>query len=268
VSELQIITPDWPAPPAVRAAFTLRRGGVSTGVYESFNLGKHVGDDPAAVAENRRRMRTELMVPAEPVWLEQVHGIDVADLDLALPARRADAAVTHTPDRVCGILVADCMPVLFVTQDGLRIGAAHAGWRGLAGGVLEATVAAMRCVPSRLLAWLGPCISAEHFEVGDEVREAFVRTDAATEAAFERNARGRWQCDLYAIARHKLSALGIRDVRGGGWCTFAERDRFFSHRRDGQSGRMAALIWRDSRVLRSRAPRAAATEQIETLEHA
>jgi YfiH family protein len=265
---IEVISPDWPVPPAVRAAVTLRRGGVSIGLYESLNLGVHVGDEPAAVAENRRRVRTELLLPGEPVWLEQVHGTAVADLDMALPVRRSDAAVTHMADRICAIQVADCMPVLFATEDGLRIGAAHAGWRGLAGGVLEATVAAMHCVPSRLFAWLGPCISAENFEVGDEVREAFVKADAATESAFERNARARWQCDLYAIARHKLRALGIRDVRGGGWCTFAERDRFFSHRRDGQCGRMAALIWRDGRVLRSRTPRVAATEQIETLEHA
>jgi YfiH family protein len=265
---IEIITPDWPTPAGVRAAFTLRRGGVSTGPYESLNIATHVNDVPAAVLENRVRVRAELMLPAEPVWLEQVHGIGVADLDLAMPARRSDAAVTHTADRICAIQVADCMPVLFATEDGLRIGAAHAGWRGLAGGVLEATVAAMHCIPARLLAWLGPCISLENFEVGDEVREAFVKTDAATESAFVRNARGRWQCDLYAIARHKLSALGIRDVRGSGWCTFAERDRFFSHRRDGQCGRMAALIWRDSRVIRSRQPKAAAAQQIEDFEHA
>ncbi len=268
MSKIEIITPDWSVPATVRAAFTLRRGGASSGVYESLNLGAHVGDDPAAVAENRRRVRAELLLPGEPVWLEQVHGIAVADLDMALPARRSDAAATHMADRICAIQVADCMPVLFATDDGLRVGAAHAGWRGLAGGVLEATVAAMHCVPSRLFAWLGPCISAENFEVGDEVREAFVAKDAATGSAFERNVRGRWQCDLYAVARHKLDALGIREVRGGGWCTFADRDRFFSYRRDGQCGRMAALIWRDSRVIRSRQPRAAAAQQIEDFEHA
>jgi YfiH family protein len=268
VSELEIITPDWKAPPGVRAAFTSRRGGVSTGAYESLNIATHVNDVPAAVLENRTRVRGELMLPAEPIWLEQVHGVAVADLDEALPARRADAAVAHTPDRICAIQVADCMPVLFATQDGLRIGAAHAGWRGLAGGVLEATIAAMHCVPARLVAWLGPCIGPDHFEVGDEVREAFVSKDAQVEHAFERNARGRWQCDLYAIARRKLSQLGVADVRGGGWCTFADKNRFFSYRRDGQCGRMAALIWRDSRVLRSRAPQAAAAEQVEDLEHA
>jgi YfiH family protein len=268
VSEIEIITPDWKAPPGVRAAFTLRRGGVSTGAYESLNIASHVDDVPAAVLENRKRVRAELMLPAEPVWLEQIHGVAVADLDQALPLRRADAAVAHIPDRICAIQVADCMPVLFATHDGLRIGAAHAGWRGLAGGVLEGTVAAMHCMPGRLIAWLGPCIGPENFEVGDDVREAFVSRDSQVQDAFERNARGRWQCDLYAIARRKLSRLGIADVRGGGWCTFSEPARFFSYRRDGQCGRMAALIWRDSRVLRSRAPQAAAAKQVEDLEHA
>jgi YfiH family protein len=268
VSDIEIITPDWKAPPGVRAAFTLRRGGVSTGAYESLNIASHVGDVPAAVLENRKRVRAELMLPAEPVWLEQIHGVAVADLDQALPLRRADAAVAHIPDRICAIQVADCMPVLFATHDGLRIGAAHAGWRGLAGGVLEGTVAAMHCMPGRLIAWLGPCIGPENFEVGDDVREAFISRDSQVQDAFERNARGRWQCDLYAIARRKLSRLGIADVRGGGWCTFSEPVRFFSYRRDGQCGRMAAFIWRDSRVLRSRAPQAAAAKQVEDLEHA
>jgi polyphenol oxidase len=268
VSDIELITPNWQTRPGVRAAFTLRKGGVSTGAYESLNIATHVGDDSAAVIENRKRLRAKLSLPSEPVWLEQVHGTSVADLDLALPRLRCDAAVTHVADRVCAIQVADCMPVLFATGDGLRIGAAHAGWRGLAGGVLEATVAAMRCVPTRVSAWLGPCIGMEHFEVGDEVRDTFLEADAQATEAFERNARGRWQCDLYALARRRLAALGIRDVHGGGWCTFAERERFFSYRRDGQCGRMAALIWRDDRVIRSRTPQAAAAEQIEDLEHA
>jgi polyphenol oxidase len=268
VSDVGLIAPDWPPLPGVRAAFTLRTGGVSTGSYESFNIATHVGDDSAAVIENRTRLRAALSLPSEPVWLEQVHGTSVADLDVAWPSRRADAAVTHIADRVCAIQVADCMPVLFATDDGLRIGAAHAGWRGLAGGVLEATVAAMRCVPARVSAWLGPCIGMEHFEVGDDVREAFLKADPEAAGAFEKNARGRWQCDLYALARRRLGALGVQAIHGGGWCTFAERERFFSYRRDGQCGRMAALIWRDSRVIGSRAPQAAAAEQVEDLEHA
>lgn len=272
MSNIELITPEWPAPARVRAAFTLRRGGVSTGAYASLNLATHVGDDPAAVAENRRRLRAKLSLRSEPVWLEQVHGIAVADLDAPPSQSQCDAAITRTVNRVCAIQVADCMPVLFASRDGLRVGAAHAGWRGLAGGVLESTVAALQCEPARLLAWLGPCISAAHFEVGDEVRAAFVSADARTAAAFERNARGRWQCDLYAIARRRLSVLGIGEVHGGGWCTYAQRNRFFSYRRDGQCGRMSALIWCQSDADRARDTilRAARrkTEQVEELEHA
>ena len=245
-SEWEIIAPDWPAPARVRSAFTLRTGGVSVSPYDSLNLGVHVGDAGDAVAENRRRVRERLGLPAEPVWLQQVHGIEVADLDVrqpGVPQPRADAAVTRTPGRVCVIQVADCMPVLFAARDGSAVGAAHAGWRGLAGGVLEETVRKLAVPPQQLIAWLGPTIGQGHFEVGDDVRSAFVLCDPAAASAFETNARGRWQCDLYALARRRLSALGVQDVFGGGWCTYADAARFFSFRRDGQCGRMAALIW-------------------------
>jgi purine-nucleoside/S-methyl-5'-thioadenosine phosphorylase / adenosine deaminase len=250
-----VIRPQWSAPARVRAAFTLRTGGVSVRPYESLNLGAHVGDAPSAVAENRRRVRLELGLPAEPVWLQQVHGTEVADLDALAPREiasdraggseppRADAAVTRQSRRVCVIQVADCMPVLFAARDGSAIGAAHAGWRGLAGGVLEATVRKLGVSPTQLLSWLGPTIGQEHFEVGDEVRAAFSSRDPADASAFVANARGRWQCDLYALARRRLAALGVSDVSGGGWCTYADAARFFSYRRDGQCGRMAALIW-------------------------
>jgi polyphenol oxidase len=267
VSEtLAIIEPDWVAPSRVRAEFTLRAGGVSIAPYDSLNVGAHVGDAPAAVAENRQRVHALLGLPAEPVWLQQVHGVEVADLDALGPpdvalgradsgagggaasvsasgAVRADAAVTRVPGRVCVIQVADCMPVLFAARDGSAVGAAHAGWRGLAGGVLEATVHELGVAPDQLLAWHGPTIGQEHFEVGDDVRTAFMSHDPAAASAFAANARGRWQCDLYALARRRLAALGVRDVSGGGWCTFADAARFFSYRRDGQCGRMAALIW-------------------------
>jgi YfiH family protein len=180
------------------------------------------------------------------VWLQQVHGTEVVDLD-ALAADsdppRADAAVTRTQGRVCAIQVADCMPVLFAARDGSAVGAAHAGWRGLAGGVLEQTVRALGVAPTDLVAWLGPAIGQQHFEVGDDVRSAFMAGDPGTSSAFVANTRGRWQCDLYALAWRRLAALGIDDVFGGGWCTYAESARFFSFRRDGQCGRMAALIW-------------------------
>jgi YfiH family protein len=241
----QFIAPDWRTERQVSAAMTLRTGGVSAAPYESLNLGVHVGDDPAAVVENRRRLYEHLALPSEPVWLEQVHGTSVVDLDATSspPALRADAAVTRRAGPVCVIQVADCMPVLLAARDGSVIGAAHAGWRGLAGGVIEATVRAMGADPARLLAWLGPAIGQAHFEVGDEVRAAFVANDANAAAAFARNDRERWQCDLYALARLRLAALGVQHVSGGGWCTYAEEDRFFSFRRDGRCGRMAALIW-------------------------
>jgi YfiH family protein len=243
LGSVDMLMPDWPAHPRVRAAMTLRTGGVSSAPYDTLNLGAHVGDDPAAVAENRRRVRESLRLPSEPVWLEQVHGTDVAILDEPGSAREADAAVTHSPGLVCVIQVADCMPVLFAARDGTAVGAAHAGWRGLAGGVLEATIAALRCPAHELLAWLGPAISQPHFEVGDEVRAAFIAHDSTAAAAFVQNARGRWQCDLYALARQRLTALGIRHISGGEHCTYADRTRFFSYRRDGRCGRMAAFVW-------------------------
>lgn len=240
-----LIEPDWPAPPGVRAAFTLRTGGVSAPPYDSFNCATHVGDAPHAVAENRARLRTVLELTDEPVWLEQVHGARAVVLAGAPVAPVvADAAITRERGRVCVVQVADCLPVLLAAGDGAAVGVAHAGWRGLAGGVLEAALGALGTPAAQVLAWLGPAIGPEHFEVGEEVRTAFVRADAAAAAAFSANARGRWQCDLYALARQRLRALGVHSIHGGPWCTYAQRDRFFSYRRDGRCGRMAALIWR------------------------
>ena len=238
---------EWHLPPGVRAAFTTRQGGVSAAPWDSFNLGVHVNDAPEAVAANRARLKSLLSLPSEPSWLSQVHGVDVVDLDKAgdlLGPPSADAAIAHERGRVCTIMVADCLPVLFASRDGSRIGAAHAGWRGLASGVLEKTVAALGVPGSQIAAWLGPAISREHFEVGDDVRNAFVSGDAGAATAFDKNARGKWQADLVALAKRRLEAVGVTDVSGGGWCTFADRERFFSHRRDGKGGRMAALIWR------------------------
>jgi YfiH family protein len=239
----QLLTPEWPAPARVRAAFTLRGGGVSAAPFGSLNVGAHVGDEPAAVAENRRRVRAALDLPAEPAWLEQVHGTRVADLDAPGTAAPADAVMTRLPGRVCAVQVADCLAVLLAARDASAVAVAHAGWRGLAAGVLEATVASLGGAPGDLIAWLGPAISQPHFEVGAEVRDALIARDPGGAGAFTANARGRWQCDLAALARRRLGALGVTAVSGGSWCTYADPARFFSFRRDGRCGRMAALIW-------------------------
>jgi len=204
------------------------------------------------VAENRRRVRAQLRLPEEPAWMAQVHGIDVLDLDAlahggaARGIVTADAAHTRRAGRICTVQVADCLPVLLAARDGSAVAAAHAGWRGLAAGVLEATVQALAVEPGQLIGWLGPGIGAAHFEVGEDVRRAFVTHDAAAAAAaFTSNQRGRWQCNLAALARARLAALGVAAVFGGEWCTYADAARFFSYRRDGRCGRMAALIWRE-----------------------
>ncbi|MEJ0085346.1 MAG: peptidoglycan editing factor PgeF [Pseudomonadota bacterium] len=242
---------DWRLPHGVAAAFTTRCGGVSEAPWDSFNVAAHVGDAPESVARNRARLRTQLALTAEPLWLSQVHGVVVSDLDATGESGApvtADAAVARAGGRVCVVMVADCLPVLFASRDGAVVAAAHAGWRGLAAGVLERTVAAMGVPGGRLTAWLGPAISKLHFEVGEEVRTAFVAADAGAAAFFAANERGRWQADLAGLARRRLAALGIDDVAGGEWCTYADPRRFYSHRRDGRGGRMAALIWRDERA--------------------
>lgn len=250
-----LITPEWAAHPNVRAVMTTRRGGVSVAPWDSLNLGVHVGDSHTSVLQNRRRVREKAALPSEPVWLEQVHGTSVVVLDethavaaAAGQRPRADAAVTSREGLVCAIQVADCMPVLFAARDGSVVGAAHAGWRGLAGGVLEATVLAMGAPAAEIAAWLGPAIGPANFEVGEDVVEAFLRASApadrkATQAAFVPQPTGKWLADLYALARLRLAALGVTQVAGGGRCTVAEKDEFFSFRREGQTGRMAALIW-------------------------
>lgn len=237
---------DWRLPRGIGAAFTTRLGGVSEAPWDSFNVASHVGDAPDFVMRNRARLRRLLDLPAEPSWLGQVHGVAVSDLDAsAAPGpQTADAAVARAAGRVCVVMVADCLPVLFASRDGAVIGAAHAGWRGLAAGVLECTVAAMGVPGAQLMAWLGPAISRRHFEVGEEVRAAFVAADPGAAACFAANERGRWQADLAGLARGRLGALGVTDISGGEWCTFADRQRFYSHRRDGKGGRMAALIWK------------------------
>jgi YfiH family protein len=236
------IVPDWPAPDGVRAALSLRGGGVSRGPFASLNLGDHVGDDPAAVAENRARLGSALGLPSEPLWLEQVHGIDVARFD-GRRRPRADAAVAACTGQVCAVLVADCLPVLLTDRDGSCVAAAHAGWRGLAAGVIEHTVASLPVPASRLLAWLGPAIGPDAFEVGDDVRDSFLAVDPASEGQFRRGRPGRWLADIFGLARLRLARAGVAEVYGGGQCTVSDPQRFFSYRRDGMTGRLAALAW-------------------------
>jgi YfiH family protein len=241
---LEPVVPDWPAPARVRALVTTRAGGVSAGGCASLNLGTRCGDDAAAVAENRSRLAARL--PSEPVWLRQVHGVTVADADAARAAAgepEADASVARRAGTVCAVLVADCMPVLFSDDAGTVVAVAHAGWRGLAAGVLEATLAAMHARPDSVLAWLGPAIGPRVYEVGDEVRAAFLARDSQAAKAFVPTRPGHWLLDLYLVARQRLAARGVTRVSGGGLCTYSDAARFFSHRRDPRSGRMAALVW-------------------------
>lgn len=242
---------EWPAPARVRAFTTLRSGpGVSLPPFDSFNLGLRCGDEPGHALENRERLRTAYGLPAAPLWLAQVHGAGVARFDAATQASApeivADASVTSTPGVVLAILTADCLPVLFCNESGSEIGAAHAGWRGLAGGVLEATVAAMHSPASTLMAWLGPAAGPQAYEVGAEVRDAFLAHDAAADVAFVATRPGHWLVDLYALARQRLHAAGVDRVFGGGLCTISEPQRFYSHRRDQRTGRMASLVWIDA----------------------
>jgi YfiH family protein len=248
-----MIKPDWPVPPQVRAVATERDGGVSSGAYASLNLGSHVGDVPAAVTANRRRLARVLELPAEPAWLDQVHGTRIIDLDREPPGE-ADGAVTSRPDRVCAVLTADCLPVLFASQDGARIGAAHAGWRGLLGGVLPAAVARMDVAPNALCAWLGPAIGPTRYEVGTEVYAPFVALAPRSAQWFVPTRPGHWLADLYALARASLEQAGVTAIYGGGSCTFTEEPRSFAHRRAAPCGRMATLIWRAACTCRRRAP--------------
>jgi YfiH family protein len=243
MTKLQFIAPDWPAPANVRAAVTTRVGGVSHAPYDTFNLATHVGDDPAAVRANRAHLRAALALPAEPLWLKQVHGVAVVDAARAGTEPEADGAFATQPGAVCAVLTADCLPVLLCNRAGTKVAALHAGWRGLAGGVMEAGVKAMGVAGSELLAWLGPAIGPEEFEVGPAVRTAFIQHDAQAAQAFRAAREGKFLADIYQLARQRLQRLGVAAVYGGGFCTVTEGARFFSYRRDGATGRMAALIW-------------------------
>lgn len=242
------LQPDWPASPNVRGLMTTRAGGVSVAPYASLNLAAHVGDDALSVAENRSILRRHL--PAEPLWLTQVHGDRVAEAGVDAEGTEADASVARSPNRVCTVMTADCLPVLFCDAAGTVAAAAHAGWRGLAGGVLERTVEAMRVPPETVMAWLGAAIGPDSFEVGPEVREAFIANDPLAATAFRPALPGtldeaprKWLADIYALARLRLARIGVTQVYGGGLCTLRDAERFYSYRREQKTGRMASLVW-------------------------
>lgn len=237
------IVPDWPAPANVRTLITTRGGGMSKGPYASMNPADHVGDDPGAVLKNRALLRG--LLPNEPHWLKQVHGtgVHVAGAPSSSPPE-ADACISRTPGAACVVLTADCLPLLLCDEAGTVVGAAHAGWRGLCAGVIERTVEAMGAPGERLLAWLGPAIGPTAFEVGEDVREAFMRVDPAAAKAFTPGAAaGKWLVDIYLLARQRLARAGVTRVFGGGACTYSDNARFFSYRRDRATGRLASLIW-------------------------
>jgi YfiH family protein len=241
------IIPRWPAPERVCAVSTTRHGGTSRPPYDTLNLAEHVGDEAGAVAANRERLRQAMQLPAMPAWLQQVHGVQVVNAAGVTAPLAADAAYALEPGVVCAVLTADCLPVLLCDRGGHAVAAAHAGWRGLASGVIEQTIAMMPAPGGELMAWLGPAISAESYVVGEEVRETFVTHDPMAEAAFRPAAGGGWHADLYRLARQRLQSQGVNEVHGGGLCTWQDPVRFYSYRRDGVTGRMASLIWLQDR---------------------
>ncbi|AMO57157.1 laccase [Endozoicomonas montiporae] len=244
--ELRYLIPDWPVPAHVKACVTRREGGVSQGNFTSFNMGTRSGDAPEYVQANRQQMHNDFGWSCDPQWLKQVHGTQVVKASGKGQEKEGDAVWTDLPGQPCAILTADCLPVLFCNRSGTRVAAAHAGWKGLQAGVLENTLKALSCPASEVMAWLGPAISQKHFEVGPEVRTAFIDQNPAAEAAFIPGTGDRWHGDLYLLARQRLAAAGVNAVYGGGFCTFEEQKAFFSYRRDGkESGRLASVIWLD-----------------------
>ncbi|WP_313109653.1 purine nucleoside phosphorylase YfiH [Atlantibacter sp.] len=239
----ELIVPEWPLPPGVAACSSTRIGGISSGPYASLNLGAHCGDNLDDVEENRRRLFADARMPSAPVWLEQVHGEAVLRLrDEPYASKRADASWSDTAGLVCAVMTADCLPVLFCNQAGSEVAAAHAGWRGLCGGVLEQTVAHFKDRPENIMAWLGPAIGPQAFEVGNDVRDAFIAKDNSAERAF-RPVGEKYFADIYQLARQRLNNAGVTKIYGGDRCTFTEKRDFFSYRRDRITGRMASFIW-------------------------
>lgn len=241
------IQPHWPAPPWIKAYTTLRNGGVSTAPYNDFNLAIDIGDNTKDVEKNRVILQQTLKLPAEPIWIQQIHSNIVAQAIKENKNKQADATFSKEAEQICIITTADCLPILLCDRQGTLVAAIHAGWRGLHKRIIEQTIMAIQIQPEEILVWLGPAISQKYFEVGEEVRNAFVEVDADADSAFIRSASGRWMGDLYALARLQLKKLGVYAIYGGDHCTFDEKDKFYSYRRDAQkTGRMASLIWRCS----------------------
>lgn len=242
--QLQLIQPNWPVPAQVHAYSTTRLQGYSNGDYAGLNLALHVDDEPLRVEQNRQLLKQTLHLANEPLWLNQVHQnrvVNAAANVQQIP--QADASFTDQADKICVVMTADCLPVLFCNKQGSKVAAAHAGWRGLAGGVLEATLQAMHEPADEIIAWLGPAIGAEAFEVGEEVREAFVKRFSSSEAAFHAARPGHYLADIYELARIVLRAAGVQGIYGDSFCTFNDANQFYSYRRDGTTGRQASLIW-------------------------
>lgn len=242
------LIPDWPVPVQVKALITTRQGGVSQAPYDSLNLAMHVGDAPEAVAENRSRLRSLCRLPSEPFWLSQVHGCQVADSAAARPGCEADAVFSDQPGVVCAVMTADCLPLLIADRAGGRVCAVHAGWRGLAEGVIESAVSRMGVAPEEIMVWLGPAIGPDRFEVGGEVRQVFIDAHADDAAAFHPHTGDRWLADIYQLARLRLTRLGVGFIGGGDYCTVRQADMFYSYRREGVTGRMASMIWLQASV--------------------
>ncbi|WP_333607396.1 peptidoglycan editing factor PgeF [Arsukibacterium sp.] len=244
----ELIIPNWPDLPGISAVSSCRLGGVSEGLHESLNLGDHVGDDKDAVWQNRQRFAQLAQMPAAPVWLNQVHGTQVLCLSpqTAFPPSgtvTADAAYSNMAGRVCTVMTADCLPLLVRSEAADEVAAIHAGWRGLLAGVIEQTLQCFSAKPQQLQVWLGPAIGPSAFAVGSEVQQAFVARAAVNHSAFTLDAQGQWRADLYQLARLVLMQAGVEQVYGGDYCTYTDNKRFFSYRRDGQTGRMASAIW-------------------------
>ena len=245
-NRIDLIKPDWPAANNIHAFSTTRNSGVSEGAYTSLNLAMHVADTPSHVQANRESLKSQLELPTEPLWLNQVHGYNVVDASLEYTtAPESDASFCNKPGKVCSVMTADCLPVLICNRQGNKVAAAHAGWRGLADGVIESTIAAMEEKHSELLVWLGPAIGPQAFEVGEEVRDVFVNSLPMSADAFQQNRQGRYLADIYLLARLRLRNMGVNCVFGGDYCTYTDAQRFYSYRRDDTTGRQASLIWFD-----------------------